>query len=43
MLWIIDGGGNNTINFLIKNSRFSLECFLEEYKDRNKSLISGQK
>ena len=26
------------MNLLIKNSRFSLECFLEGYKDRNKKF-----
>ena len=38
MLWTIDCGGNKTINLLIKNSTFSLECFLEDYKDRNKKF-----
>ena len=33
MLWTIDCGGNKTINLLNKNSRFSLEWFLEDYKD----------
>ena len=28
-LWIIDCGGNKTINLLIKNSTFSLECFFK--------------
>ena len=38
MLWTIDGGGNKTINLLSKNSIFSLKCFLEDYKDRNKKF-----
>ena len=38
MLWTIDCGGNKTINFLSENSIFSLECFLEDYKDRNKKF-----
>ena len=38
MLWTIDCGGNKTINLLIKNSIFSLEFFLEDYKDSNKKL-----
>ena len=38
ILWTIDCGGNKTINLLIKNSTFSLECFLEDYKDRNKKF-----
>ena len=29
-----DFGGSKTINLLNKNSRFSLEVFLEDYKDR---------
>ena len=43
MLWTIDCGGNKTINLLIKNSIFSLECFLEDYKDRNKKFNSWTK
>ena len=43
MLWTIDRGGNKTINLLSKNSAFSLECFLEDYRNRKKSLMSGQK
>ena len=38
MLWTIDCGGSKTINLLIKNSTFSLECFLKDYKDRNKKF-----
>ena len=38
MLWTIDCKENKTINFLIKNSTFSLERFLEDYKDRNKKF-----
>ena len=38
MLWTIDRGGNKTINLLIKNWTFSLEYFLEDYKDRNKKF-----
>ena len=37
LLWTIDCGGNKAINFLIKNSTFSLECFIKDYKDRNKN------
>ena len=36
MLRTIDCEGNKTINFLIKNSTFSLKCFLKDYKYRNK-------
>ena len=36
MLWTVDCGGNKTINLLSKNSTFSLECFLEDYKNRKK-------
>ena len=38
MLWTIDCEGNKIINLLIKNLTFSLECFLEDYKDRNKKF-----
>ena len=38
MPWTVDCGGSKTINLLIKNSTFSLECFLEDYKDRNKKF-----
>ena len=38
MLWTIDCGGNKTTNLLSKNSTFSLECFLEDYKDRNQKF-----
>ena len=38
MLWTIECGANKTINLLIKNSTFSLEYFLEDYKDRNKNF-----
>ena len=38
MLWTIGCGGNKTINLLSKNSVFSLECFLEDYKDPNKKF-----
>ena len=38
MLWTIDCGGSKTINLLIKNSTFFLECFLEDYKERNKKF-----
>ena len=38
ILWTIDCGENKTINLLIKNSTFSLECFLEDYKDRYKKF-----
>ena len=38
MLWTLDCGGNKTINLLSKNSTFSLECFLEDYKNRNKKI-----
>ena len=38
MLWTIDCGRNKTINLLSKNSTFSLECFLKDYKDRNKKF-----
>ena len=38
MLWTVDCGGNETINLLSKNSTFSLECFLEDYKNRNKKF-----
>ena len=38
MLWTADCGGNKTINLLIKNSTFSLECFLKDSKDRNKKF-----
>ena len=38
MLCIIDCRGNKTLNFLSKNSTFSLECFSEDYKDRNKKF-----
>ena len=34
----MDCGANKTINLLRKNSTFSLECFLEDYKDRNKKF-----
>ena len=33
MLWTAVCGGNKTINLLNKNSRFSLKCYLEDYKD----------
>ena len=36
MLWTVDCRGNKTINLLSKNSTFSLECFLQDYKNRNK-------
>ena len=38
MLWTIDCGGNKTINLIIKNSTFSLQCLLDDYKDRNKKF-----
>ena len=38
ILWTIDCGGNKTINLLIKNSTFSLQCFLEDYKNRYKKF-----
>ena len=38
MLCTIDCGGSKTINLTSKNSTFSLECFLEDYKDRNKKF-----
>ena len=38
MLWTVDCGVNKTINLRIKNSTFFLECFLEDYKDRNKKF-----
>ena len=38
MLRTIDCGGNKAINLLINSSAFSLECFLEDYKDRNKKF-----
>ena len=43
MLWTIECGGNKTINLLSKNSTFSLECFLEGYKNPKESLMSGRK
>ena len=38
MLWTRDCGGNKTINLLSKDSTFSLKCFLEDYKNRNKKF-----
>ena len=38
MLWTIDCGAHRTINLLIKNWTFSLECFLEDYKDCNEKF-----
>ena len=38
MFWTINSGGNKTINLLVKILTFSLECFLEDYKDRNKKF-----
>ena len=38
MLWTTDCGGNKTINLLIKSSIFSLQCFLEDCKDRNRTF-----
>ena len=43
MLWTIDCGENKTINLLIKDSTFSLECFLKDYKDRNKKFTNWTK
>ena len=40
MLWAIDCGRNKTINLLIITSTFSLECFSDDYKDRNKRVNS---
>ena len=34
----MDRGGSKTINLLRENSTFSLEYFLEDYKDRNKKF-----
>ena len=36
MLWTIDCRENKTIYLLSNNSRFSLECFLEDYTECNK-------
>ena len=38
MLWTIDCRENKTINLQSKNSRTSLECFLEDYKECNKKF-----
>ena len=38
MLWTVVCGGNKTIDLLCRNSTFSLECFLEDYKYRNKKF-----
>ena len=38
MLWTVDCGGNKIINLPSKNSTFSLECILEDYKDCNKKF-----
>ena len=38
MLWAVVCGENKTIDLLSKNSTFSLKCFLEDYKDRNKKF-----
>ena len=43
MLWTINCGGSKTINLLSKNSTFSLECFLEDYKDCNKKFNAWTK
>ena len=43
MLWTVDRRGNKTTNLLSKNWICSLECFLEDYKNHKKSLMSGQK
>ena len=39
----MDCGGNKIFNLLIKNSIFSLECFLEDYKNRNKKFYEWTK
>ena len=38
MLWTVVGGGNKIVDLLIRNLTFSLECFLEDYIDRNKKF-----
>ena len=38
MLWTVDCGGNKIINLLSKNSTFSPECFLEDYKNLKKKF-----
>ena len=38
MLWTVVFGGNKTIDLLSRNSTFTLKCFLEDYKDRNKKF-----
>ena len=43
MLWTIECRGNKTISFLSENLIFSQKCFLEDYKNRKKSLMSGHK
>ena len=43
MLWTIDCGGNKTISLLSKNSRFSLECFSEDYKKCNNMFNEWKK
>ena len=43
MLWTVDRGENKTINLLSKNSTFSLECFLEDYKNCHKKFYECTK
>ena len=43
MLWTVDCGGSKTIDLISKSSTFSLECFLEDCKDRKKKFNEGTK
>ena len=43
LLWIVACRGNKTIDLVSKKSTFCLECFLEDYKDRNKKLNEWRK
>ena len=38
MLWTVICGGGKTIDLLSRNLTFFLECFLEDYNDRNKKF-----
>ena len=40
MPWIVE---DTKLSICKIESRHSLKCFLKDYEDRNKSLISGEK
>ena len=43
MLWTVVCRGNKTNDLVSKKSTFCLECFLEDYKDRNKKFDEWRK